>query len=89
MAKSQRPVGMDKLSSSDTCPEVCHLFIYYLGLRQVLELSVKTLIDGRNCGFDFSWRKHFIKSLLAHHVLDPIMKSDGKFWSLLFAPRKL
>ena len=40
----------------------------------IIELYVKSLKEGSNCGFDPSMRKLFIKSLLPHRVLEPSLE---------------
>ena len=52
-------------------------------LKEVLELSVKFLIEGRNCGFDPSLRELLIRSSLRYHVSEPILKVG---WSFLGPP---
>ena len=54
-----------------------------------IELSVKTLKEGRNHGFDPSLRKLSMTSLLACRVLKPILKVGGNVWDLHFPPLKL
>ena len=44
-----------------------------------IELSVKSLKKGPNRGFDPSLRKVSIKSSLAHHVLELIVKVGWNF----------
>ena len=39
-----------------------------------MELSIKSFEEGQNCGFDPSLRKLSIKSSLACHVFEPILK---------------
>ena len=47
-----------------------------------LELSIK---EGQNHGFDPSLNMLSIRSMLAHHVSEPILKIGCKFWDLLFS----
>ena len=42
--------------------------------RCLIELCIKSLEEGQNRGFDHSLREILIKGLLAHHVLEPILK---------------
>ena len=44
-----------------------------------LELSIKSLKEGSNRGFDPSLRKLFIKSFLARCMLEPILKIGANF----------
>ena len=60
--------------------------IVQLIISHIFELTIKSLKEGWNCGFDTSWRKLFIKSLLADCVLEPIILKVGwNLWDLLFS----
>ena len=54
-----------------------------------LELSLTSLNERWNCGFDPSLWKFYIKSLLACRLLEHVLKVGCKFWDLLYAPLKL
>ena len=57
--------------------------------KMILDLFVRSLKEGRNCGSDPFLRKNSINSLLARCVLEPIVKVGWKFWDLLCSPLKL
>ena len=63
--------------------------IFGIQISLAIELSMKSLKEGSNLGFDPFQRFFFIESSLAHHVLEPLLKVGSKFWDLLFAPLKL
>ena len=56
--------------------------------NHALELSLKSLKEVEDRGFDPSWRDLSIKSLLARHVLEPILKVGGNSLNFLLSSQK-
>ena len=42
----------------------------------LIELSISHLKEGQNCGSNPSLRNLFVKSLIAHHAPEPILKVE-------------
>ena len=60
------------------------IFFDLINFWDMLGLSVKSLKEGPNRVFDPTLRKLSTKSLLAHCVLESILKVGCKFWDFLF-----
>jgi hypothetical protein len=54
--------------------KIVHMNRILLTIVEILELSIKSLKEGRNHRFDPSLRNLFIKSSLVHSGLEPILK---------------
>ena len=64
---------------------LCQVLSEHITSCTTVELSVNSLTEGRNCGFDPALRKFSINCSLAHYVLEPILKVRCKFWDILFS----
>jgi hypothetical protein len=69
--------------------KIVHMNHILLTIVGILELSIESLKQGRNHGFDPSLRNIFLKSSLVHNRLEPILKVGRIFWDIFFSPLKL
>ena len=60
-----------------------------MNIGTLIELSVKSLKEGRTRELDPFLRIFLIESSFACHILEPILKATCNFWNLLFPPLKL